>query len=58
MNASLRRVEVNFAVFAALSTALFGLFSYNSTYGYDQVEYLMIGRGMVDGHPLFAFAPS
>ena len=34
------------------------LFAYNSTYGYDQVEYLVIGRSLVDGYRLFDFAPS
>lgn len=36
----------------------FYLFVYNSGYGYDALEYLVIGRSLTDGHPFYAFVPS
>jgi hypothetical protein len=43
---------------ATLTLAAATLFVYNSGYGYDAYEYLVIGRGLGDGYPLYAFVPS
>lgn len=45
------------AIFILLCAA-FLLYSYNSGYGYDAVEYLVIGRSLLDGYDLFHFSPS
>ncbi len=45
-------------LFAIMATVLFGLFSYNSGYGYDALEYLVIGRSLLDGYRLYDFIPS
>ncbi len=43
----------------ALLTALpFGWFAYNSGFGYDALEYLIIGRSLHDGFHLYDFVPS
>src|SRR5205814_7835481 len=34
------------------------LFVYNSGYGYDALEYLVIGRSVKDGYSFYAFVPS
>ena len=36
----------------------FGLFAYNSGYGYDQLEYLVIGRAWARGIPFYTYIPS
>jgi hypothetical protein len=36
----------------------FGLFSYNSGFGYDALEYFIIGRSLNDGYQLYDFIPS
>jgi len=41
-----------------LSTLPFALFSYNSGFGYDAIEYLIIGRSLHDGFALYDFVPS
>jgi hypothetical protein len=41
-----------------LSALPFGLYTYNSGYGYDQLEYLIIGRSLVEGYALYDFVPS
>lgn len=45
------------AVFA-LACASFFLFSYNSGYGYDALENLVIGRSLLDGYAHYDFIPS
>src|SRR5215831_4744822 len=37
---------------------VFYLFSYNSGYGYDALEYLVIGRSMAEGVPFYTYLPS
>lgn len=37
---------------------VFYLFTFNSGYGYDALEYLVIGRSLLDGYPFYAFIPS
>ncbi len=39
-------------------TLIFGLFAYNSDFGYDALEYLVIGRSMNDGYEMYDFIPS
>ena len=39
-------------------TLIFGLFSYNSGFGYDALEYFIIGRSLNDGYQLYDFIPS
>lgn len=34
------------------------MFSYNSGYGYDALEYLVIARSILDGHAFYSFIPS
>ncbi|WP_305952459.1 glycosyltransferase family 39 protein [Emticicia oligotrophica] len=41
-----------------LITPIFGLFSYNSGFGYDALEYLVIGRSLNDGYQMYDFIPS
>jgi hypothetical protein len=43
---------------AVLFAAAFFVFTYNSGYGYDAVEYLVVGRSLLDGYSVFAFSPS
>lgn len=46
-------------VFALLlSMALFYVFTYNSGYGYDALEYLVIGRSIARGQPFYSLIPS
>jgi len=45
-------------VVALLSTLPFGVVAYNSGYGYDALEYLIIGRSLHDGFALYDFVPS
>lgn len=37
---------------------LLSVFVYNSGFGHDALEYLVIGRSLVDGYPLYAYVPS
>ena len=39
-------------------TLIFGLFAYNSDFGYDALEYLVIGRSFNDGYEMYDFIPS
>lgn len=39
-------------------TAVFFVFSHNSGYGYDALEYLVIGRSLIEGYSLYDFIPS
>ena len=43
---------------ALLSTLPFALFAYNSGFGYDALEYLIIGRSLHDGYSLYDIVPS
>lgn len=38
--------------------SFFYLFVYNSGYGYDALEYYVIGRSLTDGYSFYAFIPS
>jgi len=38
--------------------ALFYVFTYNSGYGYDALEYLVIGRSIAHGRPFYSLIPS
>lgn len=42
----------------AIFGPLFYLFAYNSGYGYDALEYLIIARSLNEGHVLYDFIPS
>jgi len=37
---------------------IFYIFTYNSGYGYDALEYLVIGRSLLDGYHFYDFIPS
>jgi len=39
-------------------SSVFYLFTFNSGYGYDALEYLVIGRSLLDGYPFYTFVPS
>jgi hypothetical protein len=41
-----------------IAGTIFFLLSYNSGYGYDALEYLVIGRSLLDGYRLYDFIPS
>lgn len=45
-------------VFIFASSAFFFLFSYNSGYGHDALQYLVFSRSILDGIPFFTFIPS
>ncbi|WP_232325933.1 hypothetical protein [Spirosoma montaniterrae] len=45
-------------LFLGLFGAIFFLFSYNSGYGYDAYEYLIIARTLDQGYQLYDFIPS
>lgn len=38
--------------------AVFYLYTYNSGYGWDALEYMIIGRSLLDGYGVFDFSPS
>ena len=40
------------------SSILFYVYSYNSGYGFDALEYLVIGRSLAQGYPMYTFIPS
>ena len=42
----------------SIISAFFYLFTFNSGYGYDALEYLVIGRSLLNGYPFYAFIPS
>jgi len=44
--------------FLCLTTIPFFLQAYNAGYGFDQLEYLIIGRSLNDGYSLYDFIPS
>lgn len=41
-----------------LWNALFFVFSYNSGFGYDALDYLVIGRSLLDGYDFYSFYPA
>lgn len=41
-----------------ITTLVFGLFAYNSDFGYDALEYLVISRSLNDGYEMYDFIPS
>ncbi len=43
---------------AGLLLAVLWTYVYNSGWGYDGLEYLVIGRSMTEGFPFYTFAPS
>jgi hypothetical protein len=45
-------------LFLAFFCPFFFLFTYNSGYGYDAYEYLIIGRSLNEGYVLYDFIPS
>ncbi|GAB4044216.1 ArnT family glycosyltransferase [Spirosoma litoris] len=47
-----------FLVFLAIFCPIFFLFAYNSGYGYDAYEYLIIARTLNEGYHLYDFIPS
>ena len=47
-----------FLLFLVFFCPVFFLFSYNSGYGYDAYEYLIIGRSLSRGHELYDFIPT
>jgi hypothetical protein len=47
-----------FLVFLAFFCPVFFLFAYNSGYGYDAYEYLIIARTLNEGYNLYDFIPS
>ena len=52
----MRRLSLFILLLAGMG--LFSVFSYNSGYGYDALEYLVIGRSLLDGYRLYDFIPS
>jgi hypothetical protein len=53
-----RGSKAAFAIFLLSGSGVFFLFSYNSGYGYDALEYLVIGRLLGQGMSLYDFMPS
>jgi hypothetical protein len=47
-----------FGLFLLFAIPAFFLITYNSGYGYDQLEYLVIGRSLTDGYSLYYWIPS
>ena len=47
-----------FLIFLAFFCPVFFLFAYNSGYGYDAYEYLIIARSLDRGHQLYDFIPT
>ncbi|CAN5130325.1 hypothetical protein BH09BAC4_BH09BAC4_11120 [soil metagenome] len=47
-----------FLVFLGLFCPVFFLFAYNSGYGYDAYEYLILARSLDRGHQLYDFIPT
>lgn len=45
-------------LFVAFSAPLFYRFALNRGYGVDQLEYLVLGRALAEGVPLFTYVPS
>jgi hypothetical protein len=46
------------SVLVCVATFAMFVFSFNSGYGYDQLEYLVIGRGLTEGIPFYEYIPS
>ena len=47
-----------FGLFILFAIPTFFLITYNSGYGYDQLEYLVIGRSLADGYSLYYWIPA
>ncbi len=45
-------------IIALLFAVAFFVFVYNSGYGYDAIEYIVIGNSLLDGFSVFEFSPS
>jgi len=56
MNQSIKRAAF-LAIFLFIMAAFY-LFTYNSGYGYDALEYLNIARSMLGGYSFFSFIPA
>lgn len=52
----MKRLYLLILLFAG--AGLFSVFSYNSGYGYDALEYLVIGRSLLEGYRFYDFIPS
>ena len=46
------------ALWILVSAPFFFLLSFNSGYGFDQLEYLILGRALAEGIPLYTYIPS
>lgn len=53
---AVRRAAILFGFLCSI--ALFYVFTYNSGYGYDALEYLVIGRALSQGQAFYALIPS
>lgn len=53
-----RQRPIGIIILALVSAPLFFLLAHNSGYGYDQLEYLVIGRSLNEGYRFFDFIPS
>jgi len=47
-----------FGLFLLFAIPAFFLITYDAGYGYDQLEYLVIGRSLADGYGLYDYIPS
>lgn len=54
----MKRPDIPFLLLLAVASVAFFIFSFNSGYGYDALEYLVIGRSLLDGYRLYDFIPS
>lgn len=50
--------KYSFLLFSLFITPLFGLFTYNSGYGYDALEYFITARSLNEGYQMYDFIPS
>ena len=51
-------MKASIFILALVFALVFFIFTYNSGYGYDAIEYLVVGRSLLDGYSVFAFSPS
>ena len=56
MNSLYKRLFLLMVLLGA--SAIFFVFSHNSGYGYDALEYMVIGRSLTEGYELYDFIPS
>jgi hypothetical protein len=52
------KYRYGFLIFSLFITPLFGLFSYNSGFGYDALEYFVTARSLNEGYQMYDFIPS